>query len=31
MFQLVLTDALVDKLKGPDAPKVVIHDLSTPT
>ena len=28
MFQLVLTDALVDKLKGPDAPKVVIHDLS---
>ena len=25
MFQLVLTDALVDKLKGPDAPKVVIH------
>merc|ERR1719353_2412713 len=28
MFQLVLTDALVEKLKGPDAPKVVIHDAS---
>ena len=29
MFQLVLTDALVDKLKGPDAPNVVIHDAAT--
>ena len=29
MFQLVLTDALVEKLKGPDAPKVVIHDAAT--
>lgn len=28
MFQLVLTDALVAKLRGPDAPNVVIQDAS---
>ena len=28
MFQLVLTDALVERLKGPDAPNVVIQDAS---
>ena len=28
MFQLVLTDALVAKLRGPDAPNVVIPDAS---